>query len=442
MKKKQTRHSSDPAVIGTLRILGLAILLAGAGSRAQSVTLPTQPEPTPPKADESAATTLRTSAGGDRIELIESLRNEARAAIARGIQWLHAQQQEQGSWSNPMFPALTGLPVWALAQSGETDSESVRRALAYLRAQARDNGAIFVEPKEAIKGGGLSSYNTAICMVALHLAGHAEDVPLVQRARAFMARSQHLGGDVYRGGFGYDPQTDRAYTDLSNSYIAFEAMRMTESVEDLRKAGEERVDLNWAAARDFLQKTQNDPAVNPQPWATSDPNERGGFAYHPEQTRAGTFTDADGVVRFRSQAGMTYAGLLSYIYAEVDRNDPRVEATINWVVRNWALDADAPAAGNPARPDVRVDPEGLYYQYNVMAKGLAAYGREVFRPADRAPFNWRVELIEKLLRLQKTDPQTGGGYWINDVGRYWESDPVLVTSYALIALQIALGPDA
>ena len=36
------------------------------------------------------------------------------------------------------------------------------------------------------------------------------------------------------------------------------------------------------------------------------------------------------------------------------------------------------------------------------------------------------------------DRDTGHGYWVNDVGRYWEADPVLVTSYALIALQIAM----
>ena len=60
-------------------------------------------------------------------------------------------------------------------------------------------------------------------------------------------------------------------------------------------------------------------------------------------------------------------------------------------------------------------------------------------PPGRSPFNWRVHLIERLLRLQRIDPASGQGYWLNDIGRYWEADPVLVTSYALIALQIALG---
>lgn len=387
------------------------------------------------------AVELKSQAGGDQLVVIESLRNEGRAALDRGLAWLKAQQQKEGNWSNAQHPALTALPVWALARSGQSDSESVRRAVAFIRQHVHDNGGIYVEPKEKVKGGGLSNYNTAICMVALHLTGDPELVPLVQKARAFVAQSQHLGGDVYRGGFGYDPENDRPYADLSNSYIAMEAMRMTESVEDARKAGEARVDLDWKASREFLEKTQNDPAVNPQSWASSDPEEKGGFVYHPEQTRAGTYTDAGGIVRFRSMPGMTYAGLLSYIYAEVDPKDPRVEATVNWAVRHWNLDAASrPAEGPAGSPVAREDKEGLFYQYNVMAKGLSAYGRDVFRPEGRPPFNWRVQLIEKLLSLQKIDPATGSGYWVNEVGRYWEADPILVTSYSLIALQIALEP--
>lgn len=419
-----------------------SLLLCSVSSHASQEEVKPEAVVSPPSgAADSQAVALRVREEGDRLIVIESLRNEAHAALNRSLLWLRAQQQEGGNWSNPMFPALTALPVWALARSGQADSDAVRRAVAYLRAQVHENGAIFVEPTEKIKGGGLSNYNTALCMVALHLVGDPDLVPIIQRARAFVARSQHLGGDVYRGGFGYDPETDRAYTDLSNSYIAMEAMRMTESVEEARKPGDPRVDLQWAAAREFLQKTQNDPAVNPQPWASSDPEERGGFVYHPEQTRAGTYTDADGVVRFRSMPGMTYAGLLSYIYAEVDRKDPRVEATINWAIRHWNLNSSSrPAEGPKGSPVAKEDKEGLFYQYNVMAKGLSAYGQEVFRPAGRPPFNWRVELIEKLLSLQKIDPATGGGYWVNEVGRYWESDPVLVTAYAAIALQIALEP--
>ncbi len=413
--------------------LGAVGALLAATARAQDAA-----KDTPPPSAGAALTMTAEGAEG----LTESLRQEARAAIARGLDWLRAKQNATeigGHWSNPLHPALTGLPLWALVRGGDRESPEVRRAIAFLKANARENGGIYRDPPEATRGGGLSNYNTAICMVALHLTGDPDVVPIVQRARRFVARSQHLGGDVYHGGMGYDAGTGRPYADLSNSYIAYEAMRMTESVEDLRREGEERADLDWKAAREFIQRTHNEPTVNPAPWVSDDPRDRGGFVYHPNQTRAGTVKGADGIVKFRSMQGMTYAGLLSYIYADVDRSDPRVEATVNWAVNHWNLDANNTKSDGREAHDTQDEREGLYYLYNVMAKGLAAYGRDVLRPQDRPAFNWREQLIRKLLSLQRTDPQTGHGYWVNEVGRYWESDPVLVTSYALIALETALG---
>ncbi len=407
----------------------LGILLAAALPAARAA------DPAAPAAPPAGAALVSHGAAEG---VSESLRREALASAARAVAWLVANQNADGHWSSADYPALTGLPLWALARSGQKDSEAARKAVAWLLQCVHENGAIFKEAKEPGKGG-LSNYNTAICMVALHLAGDPKLVPVVQKARSFIAKTQHLGGDVYYGGMGYDAASGRAYADLSNSYLAYEAMRLTESVEDLRKPGEPKADLDWKAARKFVQRTHNDPRFNDQPWASDDPSEQGGFVYNPAQTRSGTYTNAQGVVKLRSMRGMTYAGMLSYIYADVDRTDPRVEATVDWTVRHWNLGGNNQVSGGRAKTDTQDDREGLYYLYNVMAKGLAAYGKDVFRPKDRPAFNWRVQMIERLLSLQKAEAQSGRGYWINEVGRYWESDPVLVTSYALIALQIALG---
>ena len=83
--------------------------------------------------------------------------------------------------------------------------------------------------------------------------------------------------------------------------------------------------------------------------------------------------------------------------------------------------------------------QGLYYFYNVLTKALAAYGENVITLKDGTKINWRDELIKKLISLQKIDAKTGQGYWVNEEGRWWEADPVLVTSYSLIALEIALN---
>jgi hypothetical protein len=48
--------------------------------------------------------------------------------------------------------------------------------------------------------------------------------------------------------------------------------------------------------------------------------------------------------------------------------------------------------------------------------------------------DWRKELTEALLAMQRD-----GSFWVNKSGRWEESDPVLVTSYAVLALQAARG---
>lgn len=367
----------------------------------------------------------------------ESLKHEADAAINRGIDWLLAQQQPNGHWSNPEFPALTALPLWALVNGGCTDTNAINRAIDYILTCVHPDGAIFREPSEKRKGGGLPNYNTAVCMVALHATGRADLVPVILKARDYMAKHQHLtGGDMYYGGFGYDPSTGRAYTDLSNSYLAYEAMKLTENVEDKRPDGTKKTDIDWQATQQFLENVQNQPGVNDRTWVSDDPNEQGGFVYRPDQTRAGTVTAEDGTIKYRSMPGMTYAGLLSYIYAEVDRTDPRVKATVKWIRNNWSLDR---STRDPEKIAEGMDQEGLYYMYNVMSKGMAAYGQDVMHPEDASPFNWRKKMIEKLLAEQKINP-AGQGYWVNSVSRYWEGDPVLVTAYSLLALEIAASP--
>ena len=370
-------------------------------------------------------TTLRTAQPGAGVS--ESLRQEARAAINRGMDWLVSKQAAEGHWSNPDFPALTALPLWALARGGSAHTQAMDRAVQYILSSVNPDGSICREPRQKIKGGGLCNYNTALCMVALHATARPELVPVIQRARTMIAGTQHLGDDIYRGGMGYDPSTGRPYADLSNSYLAYEAMRLTEGVEDLRREGDARADLDWEAARQFVQRVQNLPGSNDQGWASDDPADRGGFAYKPDASMAGAVTNEDGTVRFRSYGSMTYAGLLSFIYAQVDRNDGRVQSAFDWCTRFWSLDEN-PGMGQ----------QGLYYFYHVLSKALAAYGQDMINVSGQTQVNWREALIRRLIGLQKTETD-GTGYWVNAEGRWWESDPVLVTSYSLLALQIALG---
>ena len=349
------------------------------------------------------------------------LEGEARAALAKGAAWLAAQQQADGHWALADSPALTGLAMWALQRTDPAAHRSaIDRAMVFVLTSVQEDGSIWRQPAMQRKGGGLANYNTAICMTALHALNRAELVPVVQNARTYLAKMQYLDGGSYGGGMGYDADQGRPYTDLSNSYMAYEAMRLTQDVEDLRAAGEPKADLDWKAAQEFLAQVQNLKGVNTNSYASDSADDRGGFAYTPG---AGpSTTNAEGKVTLRSYGSMTYAGLLALIYAQVDAQDVRVQSAKDWASRHWSLDE------NPG-----MGAEGLYYFFNVLAKSLAAAGDDTLALPDGRTVVWREEVARKLIALQRPD-----GSWFNDNNRWWEADPNLVTAYTLLALAAAL----
>jgi len=115
--------------------------------------------------------------------------------------------------------------------------------------------------------------------------------------------------------------------------------------------------------------------------------------------------------------------LLSYVYADLKPDDPRMTAVMDWLRANYTLEEN-PAMGT----------QGLFYYYHTMAKALTLYGANTLTARDGQSINWREQLALKLINLQKAD-----GSWANENGRWWEKDPVLVTAYALIALDMIYG---
>lgn len=383
--------------IGALAVAGLLTASHPAVAQTQSLTLTSAAQP---------AGTIDTS-----------LRHEVDAAIDRGLSWLAANQKEDGSWSNADFPALSALCLWAFARTdhpraGEVSDAAIRYILSCVH---EDTGAIYRDV-QGRKGGGLSNYNTAICMTALHATGRPDLTPVVLRARTFVAGAQYLGDDEYRGGFGYDASTQRAYTDLLNTFYASQAMRMTADAEEARPAGEPHADINWNETVRFAERLQNKPEAGLA--------DAGGFFYNPTDPKAGTVTNADGVVVFRSFGTMTYAGTLALVFANVSREDTRVRSALKWAERHWTLDEN-PGMGQ----------EGRFFFYQILARALSATGHDTISLQDGSNLNWREALARKLLELQRVDPATGQGYWVNDNGRFWENDPVLTTAYCLLALR-------
>ena len=355
---------------------------------------------------------------------------EGRASVERGIGFLLDKQMADGSWLGS--PAVTALACMALHQ-GRAPKYGVTRQLAtekgrrLLLSNARDDGAICPEDRS------YANYCTAICLTALGVLANPTDVEVMRKARHFLIRSQldedhaehpTAASDPFYGGIGYGSDGPTR-PDLSNTQWALEALYVTDHlarepfVQGETEARE--TDLAWGKALQFLAAVQNVEKTTTGTWTVTDSKD-GGFFYRPGASKASEkLEDSESL---RSYGSMTYAGLKSMVYAQLTRDDARVRAAIDWARKHYTLDE------NPG-----MGPEGHYYYLNTFAKALAAYGDEVLQTPDGTSHRWRAELVRKLLQLQK-----GEGQWANDKsGRWQESLPELVTSYALISLEIALG---
>ncbi len=410
----------------TCTILALALLLVATGCR-RKVAPAVEAAHEAHKEIEAVAVTGETAVDKAVQEVSSiakadtAIADKAAAALNRGLDYLLAQQQTNGVWSNAEHPALTALPLWALTMAGrdsEADRQAITAAAAYVAGCAQEDGGLYVTVPGR-RGGALGTYNTAICMTALHAVGNPDFVRLIQNARKYVSETQLLGDDVYRGGFGYERGTERPYADLNNTAWALAAMRVTQDVEESRPAGEERVDVDWDAALAFVTKMQlsgDDVSAD----------DAGGFLYKPEDpNKAEAPAGSAGRPHLRSFGSITYSGLLSLIYARVERSDPRVVSAVDYARRHWTLDEN-PGMGQ----------QGLYYYYTIMARSLAATGLAELPPLEEGgnPIAWRDELITKL-----ADTISDEGSWVNSNNRFWESDPVLATAYAVIALEYATG---
>lgn len=355
-----------------------------------------------------------------------SINNELKRTYPMALNYLKEKQNPDGSWSNPGFPALTGLVAYAFLTSPEyrdvkEKPEFIQKGLDFIVSCAHENGAIYRE--------GLPNYNTSICIMALVAANDPRYHPFILKARRYIATLQLDQGEKgkadqpFDGGIGYGTKD---HSDMSNTYMALEALKVSEFLEsddqlaaykDLK--GLQTATLDWDAALKFIQRCQNLPGYNDQAWSSADEKNRGGFVYFPGSSKAGEETLADGKIALRSYGSMTYAGLLSFIFADLGKEDPRVQAAYGWLTKNYTLEE------NPG-----VGQQGLYYYYQTMAKALTVYGVDTLETNGKK-VDWRKELTVRLINSQRED-----GSWINETARWWENDPVLVSAYALISLNL------
>jgi len=395
---------------------------------------------------QAAGWTPPAPAAGGAAAQPEDVRAQARAMAAKAIAYLRKQQDEKsGGWgvpeegsNRPVFPAITGLVVTGMIANGTVPvtDPAIVKAQAFMLKHQQPDGGIYDRV--------LPSYNTAIVLSALAKLGTPEARAAIPAAQDFLRKLQwseasvaDVGGDEaprpidkshpFYGGVGYGRH---GRPDLSN--LSF-------MLQGLHDSGVPSDDPAFQRALVFLQRVQMYDAVNDMPYA--DGSKQGGFIYSTSvnkddvgggQSQAAgmieeTLDDGTNVSRLRAYGSMTYAGFKSYIYAGLKKDDLRVLAAKDWISRHYTLEEN-PGAGL----------DGLYYYLVTFARAMEAWGEpqlEVRLPSgETALRDWRADLVERLSRLQNED---GSFRSVDD--RWMENDPVLITAYALIALQAAAG---
>jgi squalene-hopene/tetraprenyl-beta-curcumene cyclase len=367
---------------------------------------------------------------------------KARQIASRAIAWLRTQQDPAtGGWAvnpeGPQYPAITGLVVTGLIMDRAIDATdpAVAGGVKFMLQYRQPDGGIYDRV--------LPSYNTSICLSALSRVNRPEAAAAIEPAIAFLrslqwsdqamegsAEVQRVTNDhPFFGGVGYGRN---GRPDNSNLGVYLQAMH---------DAGLSCDDPAFQRALTFLQRTQMDDRVNDAPYAQG--SRQGGFIYATAenkdtvgkgQSMAGeieeTLSDGTRASRLRAYGSMTYNGFKSMIYANLSRDDMRVKLAYDWLRRNYTVHEN-PGLGT----------DGMYYYFLTMSRALDAWGTPTINviTADESAGerdetrDWQNDLVARLAELQNED---GSFKSVDD--RWMENNPVLITAYALVAVQTIL----
>jgi squalene-hopene/tetraprenyl-beta-curcumene cyclase len=325
-------------------------------------------------------------------------------SLTKAETYLRSQQSPDGTWEK--HPGITALAAAAILRqpgaSRDRQLQIVGRTLDSLAKLAKPDGGIYEST--------IPHYITAVSTMALVAGGRPQDRPVIERARKYLVDNMLDEGEgvqpneFWYGGMGYGGTTraDGRRADIISLEYALRALHEAELPEN---------DDAWRKAMAFLQRTQNNSETNDQTWAAND----GGFVYYP----GFTYHTDGGTLSYGS---VSYAGVLSYTWANLKKEDERVQAVSKWIRANYTVDEN-PGMGQKT----------VYYYYMVFAKALQALGEPTIVDSRGRRHDWREELGRKLLSLQHSE-----GFWVNEVPDEMQDNQVLVTAFTMSAIHAIL----
>jgi squalene-hopene/tetraprenyl-beta-curcumene cyclase len=339
--------------------------------------------------------------------------DEVKAVVDKALGFFKTAQKDEGNFfgSPQAEPGLTALIAAALVRNGvPADNPVVAKAVKYLEAKRKDDGGVYEK--------GMSNYMTCLAIMAfkeMNTGGKYDKT--IEAASKYVKSLQFADGltekDPNFGGAGYDKPGPKGRPDLSNTHFMVEA---------LLAAGVSKDDPAIKRALIYISRSQNlKSEFNDQPFAAkAGDDDKGGFVYNLAEQNNDKSEKRTPEGGLRSEGGMTYAGLKSFLYAGVGKDDPRVKAAVEWIRRHYTVSAN---------PGMRDPNAGLFYYYHTFAKAMEALGEDPFVDAKGVKHDWRQELFDELKKKQKPN-----GSWQNTSRAFLEDAPELASAFAVLAL--------
>lgn len=372
----------------------------------------------------------RATAGAPKPlpKFAEADRKQVQDSLARGGAFLLSKCKDGRFEGRPGHPdaGITALALGAMECVTEPRPKEMQAAidqgLAWLVSLQKKDGAIH--------DGELANYVTSASILALARSKKPEYKPVIVKARDFLIALQadeaegYSPDHPYYGGNSYG---DEERPDLSNVQMALEAMAAS---------GLEKQSPAYKRALVFLSRCQNRSESNTtkieEDGAVVVSGDDGGGIYTPGTSKAGTIDLPDGRKVARSYGSMSYALLKSFILADLPKDDPRMKACWEWLKKHYTLDVNP---GFEAMKDPNAPYQGLFYYFHTMAKALDLYGEETIVDPQGNSHAWRKEFCGRLTGMQSRID----GSWRNENSqRWWEGNPLLATSYAMVSLDAAM----
>jgi squalene-hopene/tetraprenyl-beta-curcumene cyclase len=340
-------------------------------------------------------------------------------SIDKAIAYYRTQQGPDGSFA-PKAASEMGITAIAVSSMLETKritttDPMIAKAMAFMEKHVQPDGGIYPKGADA-----QLNYLTSVGLIAFVAAdkdgryksvrdGAIKFLKGMQWSEEAKGINKVDADDVRYGGFGYD---SKKRPDLSNSSFTLEA---------LTKAGLSKEDPAVQRAMVFLRRCQNYTGEGGNDKAHGNTDDMdGGFFYSPFESKSPAGNSPTGGLR--SYASMTYAGLKSFVYAGLSKDDPRVKAAMTWIAKHYDLNQN-PGMGQA----------GLYYYYQVFSKALKAAGVDHLTVDNGPARDWRTDVVKQIVSRQQPD-----GSWVNTEKRWLENDARLVTAYSLSAMAAAM----